>query len=158
MFHSRLGILCILFFRSIQVSLQLPFHHLIMNLVEVILPVCIIHFGREALLRVLELIAKLFMPVLFLGWGPLDASILAPELDRGLCHLPIKLNNVGCRCQELFQNLFRHFFRGAQVTSDAHVCEGPSKPIFGDLAVQVGVLHVKSDTFIVQVLLLPQFK
>jgi hypothetical protein len=35
------------------------------------------------------------------------------------------------------------------VTSAAHVCEGPGKPIFGDLAVQVAILHIKSDTLII---------
>jgi hypothetical protein len=38
-----------------------------MNLIEVTLPVCIVHFGLETFLHVLELIAKLFMPVLFQG-------------------------------------------------------------------------------------------
>jgi hypothetical protein len=46
-------------------------------------------------------------------------------------------------------DLFRHFFRSARVTSAAHVCEGPGKPIFGDLAVQVAILHIKSDTLII---------
>ena len=45
---------------------RLLLHHHIMNLIEVILPVCI-HFGLETFLHVLVLIAKLFVPVLFQG-------------------------------------------------------------------------------------------
>jgi hypothetical protein len=38
-----------------------------MNLIEVILLVYIVYFGLETFLHVLELIAKLLMPVLFQG-------------------------------------------------------------------------------------------
>jgi len=65
MFNKWLDILCILsilFDRSlIQVPLQLPLHHFIMNLKEVILPVYLFDLGSQAFLRIRELLAKVFV-------------------------------------------------------------------------------------------------
>jgi hypothetical protein len=94
------------------------------------------------------LIAKLFVPVLFQG----EAQLIHPYWGR--CRIDASFTCRSSSTMSVLQpgvvsRLFRHFLRSARVTSDAHVCEGPGKPIFGDLAVQVAILHIKSDTLII---------
>lgn len=51
-----------------------------MNLEEVILPVCVFDFGSQALLRILELLAKVFVLFPLLLRGPLDELVLPLKL------------------------------------------------------------------------------
>jgi hypothetical protein len=45
------------------VPLQLPLHYFIMNLKEIILPVCVFDLGSQVFLRIRELLAKVFAPL-----------------------------------------------------------------------------------------------
>jgi len=62
------------------VPLQLPLHHLIVNLKEVILPVYVFDLGSQALLRVRELLAKAVELFPLLLRGPLDELVLPLDL------------------------------------------------------------------------------
>jgi hypothetical protein len=56
--------------------------HDIMNLIEVVLLVCIVHLAPETFLCVLQFIAKVFMIILLVNWGAIDTSVDLSELHR----------------------------------------------------------------------------
>jgi hypothetical protein len=64
-FNSRLGFLCIIIVRRVQVSVQLSLYHYIIDLIEVIFLVCVVHLSLKTLPCIFELIVKLFIRILF---------------------------------------------------------------------------------------------
>jgi len=81
--NDRLDLLDLLLYNClIQLPVQLPLHHFIMNLKEVIFLIYVFHLVLQALLRILELLAEVLVFIPNLLQSPLDELILL--LDLGI--------------------------------------------------------------------------
>jgi hypothetical protein len=81
--NNRLDVLLLLLHNClIQLPVQLPFHHFIMNLKEVIFPIRVFDLVFQTLLRILELLAEVLVFFPNLLRGLLDKLVLL--LDLGI--------------------------------------------------------------------------
>ena len=116
-----------------------------MNLKEVILPVYLFNLGSQAFLRICELLTKVLVLFSLLLRRPLNELVVL--LNRGSQGLKsaLEVYNLWIRYEEALYHPVRYLFWSAWVVANAHVREGPGKPIIGDITLEEGVLYIESD-------------
>jgi hypothetical protein len=130
------------------VPLQLPLHYFIINLKEVILPVYIFDLGSQALLRIRELLTKVFVLFSLLLRRPLNELVVLFDCGSQGLESVLEVYNLWIRCKEALYYPVRYLFWGARVAANAYIYKGPGEPIIGDITLEEGILYIESDCII----------
>lgn len=123
----------------------MPLYHFIVDLEEVIFPICLSDLVFQALLRILEPLAEVLVFLRDLLRGLLDKPVLPLDLGMQLFRPALKVNDVGLHCEEGLYDLFGDLLWSAGVAPNAHVCKGPGQPIVRDVFLEVSVLRIEPD-------------